>query len=139
MCILLLLSFVAGAPPAALQGGWSRDWIVTNGGSPLRFAPGAEPDMVILGDRLTFPNQRGVGHVSVDDTKRPRTIDVTYEGGPNAGQTFLAIWECEGDVLTVCSARPGDPRPTDFTAPRGSHRKLGAYKRNPGPPKPADL
>jgi uncharacterized protein (TIGR03067 family) len=139
MCILLLLGFVTGAPPATLQGGWSLEWLVTNGGPPVQFGPGAEPWMTIRGNQLTFYNQSTAGLVSVDESKRPRTIDVTYVRGPDTGKTLLGIWKCEDGVLSVCSARIGDPGPTDFTAPRGSHRKLGAYKRHPGPQKPPDL
>jgi len=39
------------------------------------------------------------------------------------------IWKVEGDTLTICRARPGQQRPSEFTAPKGSGRELLVFKR----------
>ena len=40
-----------------------------------------------------------------------------------------AAWYVQGDTLTLCEGRPGDPRPTQFSVPRGSRRLLWVLKR----------
>jgi uncharacterized protein (TIGR03067 family) len=67
--------------------------------------------------------------VKLDPTTKPRTIDVTFTVGENKGKTVLGMYEIEGDTLRVCHARPGDERPTEFSAKAGSGRTLIVYKR----------
>jgi hypothetical protein len=40
-----------------------------------------------------------------------------------------AIWKVEGDTLSVCEARPGAARPTEYIAPQESRRSLWVLKR----------
>jgi hypothetical protein len=40
-----------------------------------------------------------------------------------------AIWRVDGETLTLCEGRPGDARPTDFSARKGSGRALWVLKR----------
>jgi len=67
--------------------------------------------------------------VKLDPTTKPKTIDVTFTTGERKGKTALGIYEFEGDAFRVCIARPGDERPTEFSAKAGSGRTLIVYKR----------
>jgi uncharacterized protein (TIGR03067 family) len=67
--------------------------------------------------------------VKLDPTKKPKTIDVTFTEGERKGKTVLGIYEIESDAFRVCVARPGDERPTEFTAKAGSGCTLIVYKR----------
>lgn len=51
------------------------------------------------------------GEYLVDDAVSPRTMDIVGRDGPNAGRTMLAIYELEGDQLTVCYDLEGAERP----------------------------
>jgi len=64
--------------------------------------------------------------IQIDPTKAPKTLDSTVATGEEKGQTLLAIYELKDDVLRVCFAMPGDPRPTEFSAIAGSGR--GMYR-----------
>jgi uncharacterized protein (TIGR03067 family) len=70
------------------------------------------------------------GTVKLDPTKKPRTIDVTFTEGERKGQTAQGIYEIQSDAFRVCVARPGDERPTDFSARVGSGCTLIVYKRD---------
>jgi uncharacterized protein (TIGR03067 family) len=53
----------------------------------------------------------------VDPTKRPKTLDIEYLGGPLKGQKQYGIYKVEGDRWTVFSTPPGgkpDDRPRAF-------------------------
>jgi uncharacterized protein (TIGR03067 family) len=71
----------------------------------------------------------GEGTVKFDPTKKPKTVDVTFTEGEHKGQTVLGIYEIDSDAFRVCVARPGDDRPTEFSAKAGSGRTLIVYKR----------
>src|SRR5437867_2281585 len=66
----------------------------------------------------------------LDPAKKPKTMDITYDDGPNKGKTNHAIYALEGDILTICRhQQPGMERPKDFAAEAGSDRALIKWKR----------
>jgi uncharacterized protein (TIGR03067 family) len=67
--------------------------------------------------------------VKLDPTKKRKTTDVTFTEGENKGKTVLGIYEIEGDTFRACHARPGDERPTEFSAKAGSGHVFIVYKR----------
>jgi uncharacterized protein (TIGR03067 family) len=71
----------------------------------------------------------GAGTVKLDPTTKPRTVDVTFTAGEHKGETVLGIYEIEGDTFRVCVVRPGNERPTEFSAGAGSGRTLVVYQR----------
>jgi uncharacterized protein (TIGR03067 family) len=54
------------------------------------------------------------GEYLVNDSATPRTIDIVGRDGPNAGRSMLAIFELEGDHLTVCYDLDGNKRPENM-------------------------
>jgi uncharacterized protein (TIGR03067 family) len=69
------------------------------------------------------------GTFTIDPSKKPRPLDLTFTEGGMAGKTVPAIYEVKGDELWECFAVAGDARPTGFTAEKGSNRLLFIYRR----------
>jgi uncharacterized protein (TIGR03067 family) len=61
---------------------------------------------------------------------QPARIDLTtvFEGSQERWQTE-GIYVLQGDVLTYCIARPGQPRPTTFDTKKGEGHTLVVLKR----------
>ena len=66
---------------------------------------------------------------SIDASKTPMTLDSTIATGDAKGQTMLAIYELKDDVLRVCFAPPGNPRPSTFDASSGTGHLMFTAKR----------
>jgi uncharacterized protein (TIGR03067 family) len=54
------------------------------------------------------------GNYLVNDAASPATMDIVGRDGPNAGRTMLAIYQIDGDNLTVCYDLDSRDRPTDM-------------------------
>ncbi|MEW4570972.1 TIGR03067 domain-containing protein [Tautonia sp. JC769] len=74
----------------------------------------------------------------LDPEADPKTIDLIPEGGRNRGDRVLGIYRFDEDRLVLCTADPGEPRPTAFAAEPGDGRTLMTFRRadagagNPG-------
>ena len=116
----------------AFKGTWRLSSKEVNG---KKFSEEEIKDVIATNDGSgTFSVRRGdkvigEGTVKFDPTKKPKTVDVTFTEGEHKGQTVLGIYEIDSDAFRVCVARPGDDRPTEFSAKAGSGRTLIAYKR----------
>jgi uncharacterized protein (TIGR03067 family) len=87
---------------------------------------------MVKGDQVTITVNEQVflkARITIDPTKKPRTIDYTPTEGDNKGQTMKGIYELTGDTAKFCTAQPGAERPTDFTAKEGSGRTLSVWKK----------
>jgi uncharacterized protein (TIGR03067 family) len=67
--------------------------------------------------------------ISIDPSKKPRTIDYEVTGGPNKGKRQLGIYELDGDTFKSCFGAPGDERPADFASKSGDRRTSSVWKR----------
>ncbi|MGD9724155.1 MAG: TIGR03067 domain-containing protein [Pirellulales bacterium] len=65
----------------------------------------------------------------IDPSKSPMTLDSTIATGDAKGQTMLAIYEFKDDVLRVCFAPPGEPRPVVFSAAAGTDALMYTCQR----------
>jgi uncharacterized protein (TIGR03067 family) len=107
-----------------LQGAW---WLNRETREGSAMIPGGGPHLTVRGHFFTSSDYSfNTGIYAIDATKAPRWIDFKYLPG---GPTRRGIYRLEGEVLTICAARPGDPRPADFTIPPGSNRALRTYGR----------
>ena len=68
--------------------------------------------------------------ITIDPSKKPKTIDYQMTEGFTKGQKQLGIYEVEGDTFRSCFGKPGAERPTDFTSKPGDGRTLSVWKRN---------
>ena len=98
----------------------------------------AVPPGVFKAARLTLKGnaftQTGFGETArgtykVDVRKTPRTIDITFGDGPQAGKTAQGVYELEGDTYKVCVSEVGRPRPTGLVSRPGSGHALEVLKR----------
>ena len=63
--------------------------------------------------------------VAVDPSTDPKSTTDTLPDG----QTIQGIYKLEGDKLTSCVAKPGQPRPKAFAAEAGSGQTLRVFRR----------
>jgi uncharacterized protein (TIGR03067 family) len=67
--------------------------------------------------------------IELDPSRDPKTIDVIPDGGKDRGERVLGIYKLEDDRLTICMAAPGQPRPKEFKADKGSGCTLRTFIR----------
>jgi uncharacterized protein (TIGR03067 family) len=69
------------------------------------------------------------GTWSIDATAKPKGMKVVGVKGPNAGKTFPAIYELNGDTLRICYDLSGAKRPAEFKTKPDTKLYLVTYKR----------
>lgn len=73
--------------------------------------------------------QKDAGKLMLDSGKKPKTMDIKGEDGPNKGKTFLAIYELTGDTLKISYDLSGTKRPTGFESTQENKWFVVTYKR----------
>lgn len=114
-----------------IQGDWKIIAQVQNGtDSPpkrhenvrLRFT--ADKLVIREGD------QKREATFKLDPARKPSTIELVPENGPNKGKKAPGIYQFSGDTLTLClTLQEGKEPPGDFTAKAGSGRVLFTLER----------
>ena len=109
---------------AQLLEGWWEGVTMDDGRGPT---PYRDKDLVRDG-RLyhsgTLRNEEPGQPIRLDPTKSPKEFDVEWL----PGKFYHGIYRIEGDTLTLCHGKPGQPRPTEF-AGSGGATYCGVYKR----------
>lgn len=113
----------------ALQGEWLPLEIINDGKPlPANFMPMGR--RTCEGSRVTvvFGGQKMVDVFAkaFDDG----TIDYLVASGPKANDLQYGIYSFDGDVLSVCMADSGQPRPTEFSSVPGSGHTLTRWRKN---------
>ena len=116
---------------ARLQGEWSLVSGVADG-QPMPEEMRKQMKRVCKGDEATTLMGAQVflkAKITIDPSKKPRTIDYQMTEGFTKGKTQLGIYELDGDTFKSCFGSPGAERPTDFTSKPGDGRTLTVWKR----------
>jgi len=116
---------------AKLQGEWS---MVSGSadGQPMPDSMREQMKRVCKGDETTTTMNGRMfmkARITIDPSKKPKTIDYQMIDGFTKGKTQLGIYEVDGDTFKSCFAKPGEKRPTDFTSEAGDGRTLSVWKR----------
>lgn len=60
------------------------------------------------------------GTFTLDNSRKPCQLNMTFDAGPEKGNTNLGIYELAGDTWKICLSTRGDVRPSEFSAPARS-------------------
>ena len=117
--VTALLAFAADFE--TVQGNWKLV-LGIHDGKPL---VGADlgTKLSIQADRFSFGEGETAssGTFKMEESARPKTVDIVYDSGPNQGKTSLGIYEVRaGNRIRLCLAAPGAARPTKFESRPGS-------------------
>jgi uncharacterized protein (TIGR03067 family) len=116
---------------ALLQG----EWTMVSGsadGQPMPDSMLKQMKRVCKGDETTTTSGGQVffkAKITIDPSKKPKTIDYQMTEGFTKGQKQLGIYEIDGDTFRSCFGKPGAGRPTDFTSKPDEGRTLSVWKR----------
>lgn len=78
----------------------------------------------------TYDFKGDVGTYTLVPGTHPPQMDIKGTQGPNAGRTIPAIYELNGEALSICyQLNAAGARPTEFAAPETTRLFLVTYKR----------
>ena len=124
---------------AQLQGEWSMVSGFADG-QPMPEQMLKQMKRVCKGDEstTTMAGQLYIqAKITIDPSKKLKTIDFQMTGGFTKGKKQLGIYEVDGDRFRSCFGKPGAERPTDFTSKPGDGRTLSVWRREkPATPAP---
>src|SRR5436309_12900 len=111
---------------ALLQGQWS---MVSGSadGQPMPDEMRQQMKRVCKGDETTTTMAGQIyikAKITLDPSKKPKTIDYEMTDGFTKGKTQLGIYELDGGTFRSCFGKPGAERPADFTSKPGDGRTL---------------
>jgi uncharacterized protein (TIGR03067 family) len=115
---------------AKMQG----DWMVHSMRSEGMDVPADDAQSLfrtIEGDKYTisrYTKRAGQGTFKIDATQSPKTID-SQPTTPPGTKPILGIYEFQGQLLRICNARPGQPRPKNFDAKQYTGHTLIVWER----------
>ena len=116
---------------AQLQGEWSMMSGIADG-QPMPEEMLKQMKRICKGDETTVTTAGQIflkAKITIDPSKKPKTIDYQMTEGFTKGKKQLGIYEIDGDTLKSCFAKPDAERPTDFTSKPGEGRTLSVWKR----------
>lgn len=69
------------------------------------------------------------GEYKLSPAEKFKAMDIAGRAGPNAGKSFLAIYELKGETLKICYDLAGKARPQEFKTAAGTQQFLVTYRR----------
>lgn len=90
-----------------LQGTWKTESIESDG---MKATQLGDSKLVVKDDKYVFTlgDEKEEGTLKIDQTKKPKTIDVVITAGQEKGKTQLGVYEVEGESLKITVNMPGD-------------------------------
>jgi uncharacterized protein (TIGR03067 family) len=122
LAALMLFAVVAFAQDDAkkadlpkFQGKWAIDSAVADG-KELPAEVVKVFSMTFKDDayRVLIGTEKTEGTFTLDASKKPKTIDIVPDNGPDRGKRQPGIYEIDGDKIKICAAQPNKERPTTF-------------------------
>jgi uncharacterized protein (TIGR03067 family) len=113
------------------EGTWKMESF-TFDGKPSPIEDFADFRMTLKGETFSTvtAQEKTKGTYTIDPSKSPKTIDITFSGEQRDGVTMLGIYELDGDTYTVClPAGPAKERPKELASKPGSGLVLEVFKR----------
>jgi len=113
------------------QGVWTLLSLENNGESATREALQGRKLIVTRNDSVFIQGDKvySRSRQKLDATKSPRQVDITQSEGAEKDKVTKGIYVLDGDDLTICYIYPGDGRPTEFKAGKGSGCILLKFRR----------
>jgi uncharacterized protein (TIGR03067 family) len=114
---------------AQLQGEWTMVSGSANG-EAMPEEMRKEMKRLCKGDEITVMMGEQVflkAKLTLDPSKKPKTIDYEMTEGYTKGKKQLGIYEINGDTFKACFSSPGSERPTEFKS--GDGLTLSEWKR----------
>jgi uncharacterized protein (TIGR03067 family) len=112
--------------PDLLQGTWTIKTLQIDG----QAVPGGSS--IRLSGNTFVTRSMGAeyeGTFKLDESRAPKTIDMTFTIGPEKGNTALGIYKLDGDTWTICLTVTAKERPTTFATKKGSGLALEELTR----------
>jgi len=113
-----------------IQGTWRLSKVVSNG--MAEDMPG-KVAYVFKGNGVTVQRDEKVlekWSFKINPGKKSKTFDAVKTFGARPPKQITAIYELDGDTLTICFDGGGKARPKDFTSEKGSQREKWTYRRD---------
>jgi uncharacterized protein (TIGR03067 family) len=87
--------------------------------------------LILKGDRFEMKDALATyrGVLAVDPTADPKTLDITFDEGPEKGKSIQGIYKLEGDTYTNCVPLGPKDRPKEFSSEPGSGQAVSVLKR----------
>ena len=110
-----------------LQGAWKIVTLEIDG----QAMGGGGARIEVSGTRFTTHSMGAAysGTLSINPKSRPKSFDLKFVEGPEAGNTSLGIYELKGDAWRICLTTRGSRRPREFAAPAGTGIALETLER----------
>lgn len=124
-------SAAGSAPATEFEGDWPMVSGVMNG-QPMDQSLVQWVKRMTRGNRITVmagPQVMMQVTFTTDPSQSPKAIEYVNLAGTNKGKAQSGIYALEGDLLKVCVAAPGSPRPAAFESVKGDGRTLTVWKR----------
>jgi uncharacterized protein (TIGR03067 family) len=114
----------------ALQGSWRVTSLETEGQAMSPDAFGSST-ITIDGDLFVFRSWGGdhEGIFTVDAEAEPKTLDIDFREGPEAGNRSQGIYRIDDNQWTICLSMARAGRPTEFRTSPGSNHALETLVR----------